>query len=43
MAGLGLSTGDTVASRVLENDELEWRPGSVHAWHVMGLLMDGCG
>lgn len=29
MAGLGVSTGDTVASRVFENEELEWSPGSV--------------
>jgi hypothetical protein len=43
MAGLGVSTGDTVASRVFENEELEWSPGSVRAWHVMGLLMDKCG
>lgn len=42
-AGLGLSTGDIVASRVLENDELEWSPGSVCVWHVIRLLMDECG
>lgn len=42
-AGLGLSTGDTIASRVLGNDARTGAAGNVRAWHLTGLLMDECG